>query len=629
MPHSCEVKLITGCTYCGLSVMLEKVETKVRLNMRTVLGGILLFLLPAPLQASFAEPEVDSITVSGDIPVSQSKLLHGTGLKPGSSLLSITPAEVQNGIVSNLTALGYLSSAVDVQWPLWDDETAIVRISIDTGMRSLLSGLVFKGITLFSADSLANLYPGATGEPVTPGDTLAFRNAVLKSYNERGYINALLHINLLSFSEVEYRTGANTGYRAVECVVDENNQIFLGSVTVTGLETVREKVITRELMISPGDSLNMELLRQSISMIYQLGLFQDVRFSYNDCPDDSSIVELVVTVSESRYHRIDLGTGYVSPSAVFGSIKWLHPNIMGNNQRLTIVLQYMEYFGSVVGRRIEPEITYEEPWFLSTRWRWQLKLGYLNLFIPGLHQRSYSITSSFARTITNHLKYSVGYSLEYETYSDSAAGEGTTEAAWYTTSSIISSLVHDTRFPLFNTIRGHWMMVGGKLSGGFLGGADYYRFCNEARWFIPFGNDLVLAMRMRSGVAFPYGDDISVPPDDRFFMGGGTTIRGYPFNSLGPKDNDDNPIGGRVEILSNFEVRARVIGDFGLVLFTDIGGLWNSLDNIDLESTGFGIGVGLRYNTVFGPIRIDYGFAPTWSNSLKRGKFYFGLGHAF
>jgi outer membrane protein assembly factor BamA len=308
----------------------------VHLNTRIVLGGILLFLLPASLQASFVEPEVDSITVSGDISVSQSKLLHGTGLKPGSSLLRITPVEVQNGIVSNLSALGYLSSTVDVQWPLWDDETAIVRISVDTGMRSLLSGLVFKGITLFSADSLANLYPGATYEPVTPEDTLAFRNAVLNSYSERGYINASLHINLLSLSEIEGRTGANTGYRAVECVIDENNQVFLGSVTVTGLETVREKVITRELMISPGDSLNMELLRQSISLIYHLGLFQDVRFSYHDCPDDSSIVNLFVAVTESRYHRIDLGTGYISPSAVFGSTRWLHPNIMGNNQRLTI-----------------------------------------------------------------------------------------------------------------------------------------------------------------------------------------------------------------------------------------------------------------------------------------------------
>lgn len=599
------------------------------LNMRTVLGGILLFLLPVTSQASFVEPEVDSIVVAGDIPVSQSKLLHGTGLKPGSSLLRITPAEVQNGIALNLTALGYLSPAVDVQWPLWDDETAIVRISVDTGMRSLLSGLVFKGITLFYADSLANLYPGIIGEPITPGDTLAFRNAVLKSYSERGYINALLHINLLSLSEIEGRTGVNTGYRAVECVVDENNQIFLGSVTVTGLETVREKVITRELMISPGDSMNMELLRQSISTIYQLGLFQDVRFSYHDCPDDSSIMDLSVTVTESRYHRVDFGTGYVSPSAVFGSIRWLHPNIMGNNQRLSIGFHYMEYFGSNVGRKIEPEITYEEPWFLSTRWRWQLKLGYLNLSIPGLYQRSYSITSSFARSITNHLKFTAGYSLEYETYSDSSTEEGTSEAVWYTTSSITSSLIHDTRSPLLNPIRGHWMMVEGKLSGSFLGGADYYRFCNEARLFTPFGDDFVLAMRMRYGVAFPYGDDVSVPPDERFFMGGGTTIRGYPFNSLGPRDSDDNPIGGRVEILSNFEARARVIGNFGLVLFTDIGGLWNSLDNINLESTGLGVGFGLRYNTIFGPIRIDYGFAPTWSNSLKRGKFYFGLGHAF
>lgn len=598
------------------------------LNFRTVLGGILLLLLPASLQASFVEPEVDSITVTGDIPVSQTKLLHGTGLKPGSSLLRITPAEVQGGIVSNLNALGYLSPTVDVQWPIWDDETALVRISVDTGMRSLLSGLVFTGVTLFSADSLASFYPGATAEPVTPEDTLAFRNAVLNSYSERGYINSTVHINLLSLSEIETRAGINTGSRAVECVVGENNQVFLGSTSITGLETVREKVIIRELLISPGDSLNLELLRQSISNIYGLGLFQDVRFSYSPSESDSNFVNLDISVSESNYHRVDLGTGYVSPSAVFGSITWLHPNIMGNNQKLTIGMYMIEYFGSRDGRKIEPEIIYEEPWLFSTRWKLQLKLGYLYFFTPGIRQRSYSITTTFARDLTRHLKFTIGYGLEYEKYIEWLEGAFTT-ADWRTTSSIMSTLVHDTRNPVLDPLRGHWMMGAGKLSGGFLGGTNYYRISTEGRIYFPLSSGVTLASRLRLGGSFPYGDGTSVPPDDRFYLGGGTTVRGYPFNSLGPKDVEGNPIGGRLEVLGNFEIRARVAGNLGIVLFADAGGLWNSLDEVDFETAGFGTGVGLRYHTAFGPLRLDYGFAPTWRNSLKRGKIYIGLGHAF
>ncbi len=71
------------------------------------------------------------------------------------------------------------------------------------------------------------------------------------------------------------------------------------------------------------------------------------------------------------------------------------------------------------------------------------------------------------------------------------------------------------------------------------------------------------------------------------------------------------------------------MGEFGVVLFIDSVGLWNDLRSISRHTAGFGLGIGLRYNTVVGPIRVDYGFAPMRHNSLKRGEIYFGLGHAF
>ncbi len=592
--------------------------------LRTLTPFLLLLFISSSVHGEFVEPEVDSIYISGDFPVSEHKLLSGTGLEEGASLLRITPVQVRDGIIANLNDIGYLEAVVTVQWPLWDDETDIVRISVEGGIRSLLSGLVFNGAAVFPADSLAMLYPGVPGEPITPADTLSFKNSLLDIYNERGYIYSTIDIGLLGISEVD----SVTGYRAVECNVDENEQAFLGSITVSGLETIRRTVITREILIQPGDSLNMELLRQSISNIYGLGLFQDVRFSYNPDENDSSTVNLDISISETRYRRVDLGTGYVSPSAVFGSVTWLHPNIMGNNQRLSIGIYMMEYFGSRDGRMIEPEIIYEEPWFLSTRWKWQLKLGYLYLFTPGIRQRSYSITSTFARDLTEKLRFTIGYSLEYEKYNEWVDSVFTT-SDWRTTSSITSTLTHDTRSPSLDPLRGHWMMGAGKLSGGFLGGNDYYRVSTEARLYFPLSNDFILASRLRLGGSFPYGDDTTVPPDDRFYLGGGTTVRGYPFNSLGPKDDDGNPIGGRLEVLGNFEIRVRVVGNLGIVLFTDAGGLWNAFEEVDFETAGFGTGFGLRYHTLFGPLRLDYGFAPTWRNSLKRGKIYIGIGHAF
>ncbi|OPL17861.1 MAG: hypothetical protein AVO35_08260 [Candidatus Aegiribacteria sp. MLS_C] len=591
--------------------------------------GRLAVILPVLLIAAVAvadieEPRVDSILVTGPLPVSAGKLLDGSGLERGVSLLRITPVQVTDWLTANLESLGYLDAEVYVQWPLWDDEVNIVRVEVEPGLRSLLSGLVFEGATVFPADSMAGLYPRSPGEPITPEDTITFRNSILSLYDRRGFVYTDVDMELMSLQD----TSGTSAYRALLCHIEEDRQAFLDTVTVRGLDTVRRKVVTRELLLQPGDSLDMELLRQSVSNIYALGLFQEVRFDYTPHADDSSLVDLSISVTESDYRRVDLGTGYVSPSAVFGSVSWMHPNIMGNNQRLTIGIYMLEYVGSREGRQIEPQVIYEEPWLFSSRWRWQLKLGYLYISTPGIRQRSYSLTSTFARQLTENLLFSAGYSLEYEKYNE-WVDEAFTSYDWRTTSSISATLIHDTRSPFLDPVRGHWMMGEAKLSGGLLGGNDYYRLRSEARLFLPLSGDFVLAGRTRLGGAFPYGDDESVPPDDRFFLGGGTTVRGYPFNSLGPEDDEGNPIGGRVEALGNLEVRVRVAGNFGVVLFADAGGVWRYLDEVSLDTSGFGIGAGLRYHTVFGPIRLDYGFAPTWRNSLERGRIYIGIGHVF
>jgi len=601
-------------------------------SLHALEAACLLMALAAPAHAGLTEPTVDSILVTGVLPAPLGDLLEGTEFATGSSLLRTTPNEVREGIVYNLREMGFLDPVVDVQWPSWDDGSGIVRIAVDPGTRSLLSGLVIEGSTLFGADTLASLYRGSPGSPITPSDTFALRSAVLDLYGRRGRISARVRIDLQDLSPGEVVEGGwMEGWRALDCIVEEGPMSRLGSVTVDGLRTVREKVILRELLISPGDSLDMELLRQSVSAIYQLGLFQDVRFSYSPTAEDSSLVDLRIMVTESEYRRVDIGGGYMSPHALFGSVRWMHPNIMGNNQVLTTGIYYMTYVGSEEGRRIEPEVVYEEPWFLSTRWWMQLRGGYLDLHVPGLEQRSWSITASFARNLSRTLRLTTGYSLEYERYAETAPGDSLPpeESDWTTTSSISASLVHDTRSPILDPHAGHWLMGGGKLSGGFLGGTDYYRIVGETRFFLPAGDALTLAGRLRAGASFPYGDDTSVPPDDRFFLGGGTTVRGYSYGSLGPRDAEGNPIGGKMELLGNFEVRMAVAGGFGVVLFTDAGGLWNSLAEIDLDTSGFGTGFGLRYSTVFGPLRLDYGFAPTWSNALRRGKVTIGIGQIF
>jgi translocation and assembly module TamA len=190
-------------------------------------------------------------------------------------------------------------------------------------------------------------------------------------------------------------------------------------------------------------------------------------------------------------------------------------------------------------------------------------------------------------------------------------------------------IVNDTRSPLFNPVSGRRFSGGLSVSGGILGGLDYYTVEAGYRSYVSLGSGFVVAGRIEGGRVTTYGSTEVVPPDDRFFLGGGTTVRGYGHNQMGPKNPDGDPLGGNVMLLGSIEARITLIGSLGAVLFVDTGGVWNRADDISMSTAGLGTGMGLRYDTPFGPFRIDYGFAPTWSDGFKRGKVYIAIGQAF
>lgn len=586
-------------------------------------------LLFSGIASAITEPEVDSIYVNGDIPVSESKLLSGTGLEVGASLLLITPEEVGEGVKHNLNALGYLYPSVEVEWPSWGEADGVVKLTVETGHLYVMSGLVIDGVSIFPGDSIASLYPVSPGEPITPADTASFCNSVIDAYSERGYIRAGCRVSIVNGGADS--TGAEDSRLLVtlRCTVDEGAQYYLGEVTVSGLETIRPVVVTRELLISPGDALNEKLLQQSMRDIYQMGLFRDVRFTYQDNDSRQNTKNLIIEVTEADYHTVDIGCGYMSPEAVFFSASWTDPNIMDNEQKLKLSMYGMTYVGSDDGQKYQPVITYEEPWFLSTRWKLRLELDYLYYRIPGLDQRSWSVSTSFARTIWSNLHFTTGCKYEYEKFWESDDAGDLNTSDWQGTGSLDGAVVHDTRTPLLNPIRGHWYMFSTKVSGGILGGTDFYRIEAEVRKLVFLSDRFIIALRSRFGSAFTYGEDTSIPPDDRFFLGGGTTIRGYAYNSIGPSDADGNPTGGNDTVLGNLEIRAGIWRDLWIVLFCDAGGLWDTFSEIDVDAFAVGTGVGLRYDTPFGAVRLDYGFAPSRSNSIETGRFYIGLGQAF
>jgi translocation and assembly module TamA len=151
-----------------------------------------------------------------------------------------------------------------------------------------------------------------------------------------------------------------------------------------------------------------------------------------------------------------------------------------------------------------------------------------------------------------------------------------------------------------------------------LGGSRYNR--------LPALRDGVIAARLRAGILIANNDQL--PFDRRFFAGGGGSVRGYPFQSIGPRDLDDNPIGGASLIEGSLEARWSVRGPFGIAIFAD-GGRVGALDGGGLEETKFGLGIGLRYNLGLAPLRFDIAFPVSPRAGDPPVQLYLSAGQAF
>jgi outer membrane protein insertion porin family len=220
------------------------------------------------------------------------------------------------------------------------------------------------------------------------------------------------------------------------------------------------------------------------------------------------------------------------------------------------------------------------------------------------------------------------------------------------------SVSHDTRDFVLDPHRGTYRDLRGELAGGFLGGDnDFYTLNTSLQRYWSKSGGIVFAVRGRFGFADAYGSskDAGVPIENRFFTGGGNSVRGFKENSLGPTelveqsagDPVETVVGGRLLVVGNAEIRFPLPllsrYRFSAAAFADGGNVWSSLGAVDIgdfdpfvskndvtdEDFRYSIGVGLRYNTPVGPIRLDYGIPVKRDGTEPSGRFHLSLGQIF
>ena len=157
---------------------------------------------------------------------------------------------------------------------------------------------------------------------------------------------------------------------------------------------------------------------------------------------------------------------------------------------------------------------------------------------------------------------------------------------------------------------------------------DFVKAMFNGSFYKELSKRFVGAVSLRGGIAHSFGTTTELPLVERFFLGGRSTVRGYEQDTLGPKGSDGTPTGGNAFLAANIELRTYLGKDIGLVAFLDGGNVWVNINDINL-SFKYTSGIGLRYSTPVGPLRVDYGYKLNRETGESHGEIHFSIGHAF
>ncbi|WP_309664426.1 autotransporter assembly complex family protein [Tabrizicola sp.] len=404
-------------------------------------------------------------------------------------------------------------------------------------------------------------------------------------------------------------------------------RLRFGPLAVEGEARMRERRIRKIAGLPEGEVFSQQALDRAATRLRRTGIFSSVTLTEDDQITAPDLLGITANVVEHKPRRYSLGAEIASLDGLALSGYWLHRNLMGGGERLKIEGEITNIGASTNGVDYSLGITLDRPATLSPDTTAGLTLDLSHLdevdYFADTVEFGLAFTHYFSETLTAH----AGLTYKYQ------RGEDPGGSFEYRNLSLPIGATWDRRDVPANTSRGFYLDAEVKPFLGFGTTDSGGRFTFDGRAYRSIGapGRLVLAARLQMG-AILGADILDTPRDELFFSGGGGTVRGQPYRSLGvPITKAFGPeflIGGAHFLGASFEVRAKVTDRIGVVGFFDAGSVGADGFFSDFGGWHSGAGLGLRYDTGFGPIRLDIA-APVGGDTGDGVQIYVGLGQSF
>ncbi|ALG92069.1 MULTISPECIES: autotransporter assembly complex protein TamA [Actibacterium] len=400
-------------------------------------------------------------------------------------------------------------------------------------------------------------------------------------------------------------------------------RLTFGRLTLSGTTRMREERVRAIAGLPSGETFSPDALERSATRLRRSGVFRSVTLNEAATPGPDGTLDIEAALVDDKKRRLGVGAELSSLEGLRLSTFWLHRNLMRGGERLRIDAEAGGIGGESggtdyrLGANITRPATFGPDTSLSV-------FGNLEeLDEPEYFEHKFEFGFGLSRQISDDLTVGAGVTYRYSEVED-ALGD--------------RSFNHIT-FPLFatrdkrddrlNASNGTYVHLAATPFVGIDNSTSGAQIVADTRVYRGFGADdrTVLAARVQLGsvVGASTGE---VPPDILFFSGGGGTVRGQPYQSLGVDLPSGDTIGGRGFLGLSTELRVGVTESIGVVGFADAGYVGPDSWPGGSGDWHTGAGLGLRYDTGIGPIRFDIA-APVSGSTGDGVQFYIGIGQAF
>ena len=479
----------------------------------------------------------------------------------------------------------------------------------------------------FGAARVAPLTPGTelpegfqTGAVGTSGAVRSAVDASIAAWREAGHAKAFVASDEVLADHAARRIDADVR-------LDPGPRLRFGRLVIEGEERMREQRVRKIAGLPEGETFSETELRRAETRLRRTGIFASVALTEDDQITAPDLLGVTATVVEQKPRRYALGVEVASLDGVSLSASWLHRNLLGGGERLGVKGDVTNIGSGQSGVDYGLEVTLDRPATLTPDTTAGLVLAYSHEDEVDYSLDAFSFGLRFSHVFSEQLTARVG--LTY----DAQDGRDPGGRFSFRNLSLPVGVTWDRQDVANNPTRGFFLDATAKPFAGFGTTGSGLRATLDARGFRSLGTPgrLVFAARLQAGAVFG-SDLLETPRDDLFLSGGGGTVRGQPYRSLGiAVTRGFGPqflIGGRYFLAGSLEVRAKVSDKIGVVGFVDWGSIGIDGFTGSLAESHAGAGLGLRYDTGLGPIRLDIA-APISGTTGDGVQFYVGIGQAF